>query len=115
MLSPVLLDRTGGVVVITLNRPASLNAMSDEAMHALERVLDELASDATVRAAIITGAARHSRPAETSANSADCSTEIRNRCLPRSNTTSGSSAKWSGCLFPSWRQSTASRWREDWS
>jgi enoyl-CoA hydratase/carnithine racemase len=58
MSSPILLDRTGGVVVITLNRPASLNAMSDEVMHALERVLDELASDATVRAAIVTGAGK---------------------------------------------------------
>lgn len=56
--APVVIDRSGGVAVITLNRPQSLNAMSAEVMHALERVLDALASDATVRAAIITGAGR---------------------------------------------------------
>jgi enoyl-CoA hydratase/carnithine racemase len=55
-MSPIVLDRSGGVVIITLNRPASLNAMSDEVMRAFEGVLDELASDATLRAAIITGA-----------------------------------------------------------
>ncbi len=56
MSGPVLLERTGAVAVITLNRPASLNAMSDELMHGLDRALDELAVDAAVRAAIITGA-----------------------------------------------------------
>ena len=58
MSSPILLDRTSGVAVITLNRPASLNAMSDEVVRELERVLDELASDVTVRAAIVTGAGK---------------------------------------------------------
>ncbi len=56
--SPILLDRSGGLVVITLNRPASLNAMSEELMRELERVVDELAADATVRVAIVTGAGK---------------------------------------------------------
>ena len=56
MSSPILLEHTGGVAVITLNRPASLNAMSDEVMHGLDRALEELAADTAVRVAIVTGA-----------------------------------------------------------
>jgi enoyl-CoA hydratase/carnithine racemase len=56
--SPILLDRRDGVAVITLNRPASLNFMSSEVMHELDRVLSELASEVTVRVAIITGAGK---------------------------------------------------------
>lgn len=55
-MSPIALDHSGGVATVTLNHPASLNAMSDELMHELERVLDELASDRSLRAAILTGA-----------------------------------------------------------
>ncbi|MBX6321052.1 MAG: AMP-binding protein [Rhodospirillaceae bacterium] len=55
---PVLLSRSGAVATITLNRPDSLNAMSGELIAALDRVLDELAADRTVRAAIVTGAGR---------------------------------------------------------
>ena len=54
----VITERIGSVVTITLNRPASLNALSEEVMRALERVLDELAADASVRAAIVTGAGK---------------------------------------------------------
>ncbi len=55
---PVLLERAAAVATITLNRPASLNAMSDEVVHALERIVDGLAADGTVRAAIVTGAGK---------------------------------------------------------
>src|SRR5690242_8617593 len=54
----VLLERAGAVVTITLNRPASLNAMSDEMVHGLEQVVDVLGADTTVRAAIVTGAGK---------------------------------------------------------
>jgi enoyl-CoA hydratase/carnithine racemase len=56
--SPVTLERIGAVAVITLNRPAALNAMSEEVVGGLDRVLEELATDATVRAAIVTGAGK---------------------------------------------------------
>ncbi|QEX15305.1 enoyl-CoA hydratase [Hypericibacter terrae] len=56
--NPVTLSRSGPVATITLNRPASLNAMSDEAVGGLDRVLDELAADGSIRAAIVTGAGK---------------------------------------------------------
>ncbi|MGH6643889.1 enoyl-CoA hydratase/isomerase family protein [Hypericibacter sp.] len=56
--NPVTLSRSGHVALITLNRPASLNAMSDEAVGGLDRVLDELAADSSMRAAIVTGAGK---------------------------------------------------------
>ena len=56
--SPVTLDRIGAVAVITLNRPESLNAMSAEVVGSLDKVLEELAADTTVRAAIVTGAGK---------------------------------------------------------
>lgn len=55
---PVLLAREDGIVTLTLNRPAALNALSEEVVRALERILDALAADETVRVAIITGAGK---------------------------------------------------------
>ncbi len=55
---PVLLEREGAVAVITFNRPAALNAMSDEVTRGLDRILDALAPDRSVRAAIVTGAGK---------------------------------------------------------
>jgi acyl-CoA synthetase (AMP-forming)/AMP-acid ligase II/enoyl-CoA hydratase/carnithine racemase len=54
----VILERTDGIAVVTLNRPNALNALSHGVMHALDGVLDELAADATLRAVIVTGAGR---------------------------------------------------------
>ncbi len=56
--APVIVERSGYVVTITLNRPASLNALSEEVMRVLERALDELAADVSVRVAIVTGAGK---------------------------------------------------------
>ncbi|HEY1723328.1 MAG TPA: enoyl-CoA hydratase/isomerase family protein [Magnetospirillaceae bacterium] len=55
---PVIVERAGAVAIITLNRPASLNAMSDEMVGALEWIVDDLAADDTIRAAIVTGAGK---------------------------------------------------------
>jgi acyl-CoA synthetase (AMP-forming)/AMP-acid ligase II/enoyl-CoA hydratase/carnithine racemase len=55
---PVLLSRSGYVVTITLNRPASMNALSPDVMDALDRVLDELHADVITRVVIVTGAGR---------------------------------------------------------
>ena len=55
---PVRVDRDGGVLTITLNRPDKLNSFN-EAMHAaLRGALDTAESDAGVRAVLLTGAGR---------------------------------------------------------
>lgn len=49
---------TGGVVVITLNRPARLNALDAHLVSALTDTLNAIASDRTCRVVIITGRGR---------------------------------------------------------
>ncbi|MFC4175055.1 enoyl-CoA hydratase [Microvirga sp. GCM10011540] len=48
----------GGVVVLTLNRPAQFNALSEEVLSALQTALDEIASDERVRCVVIAAAGR---------------------------------------------------------
>jgi len=55
---PVTLAVADGIATITLNRPDQLNAMSRDAMVALERIIDSLADFAGVRAVIVTGTGR---------------------------------------------------------
>ena len=56
--APVLVDRRDGYRVLTLNRPARLNAF-DEAMHqALMAALRDAEADAGCRALVLTGAGR---------------------------------------------------------
>jgi enoyl-CoA hydratase len=55
-MSIVLTNREQHVVTITLNRPDKLNALNEELLTELGRVLRELARDASVRCAILTGA-----------------------------------------------------------
>ncbi|HLH96550.1 MAG TPA: enoyl-CoA hydratase-related protein [Xanthobacteraceae bacterium] len=47
-----------GATILTLNRPAKLNALSNELLAAIVRALDAIELDRTVRAIIITGAGR---------------------------------------------------------
>jgi 2-(1,2-epoxy-1,2-dihydrophenyl)acetyl-CoA isomerase len=55
---PILIERQPGYCVVTLNRPARLNAFN-EAMHeALRAAIDEAESDADCRALLITGTGR---------------------------------------------------------
>ncbi|RSZ45848.1 MULTISPECIES: enoyl-CoA hydratase [unclassified Variovorax] len=55
----VLQTRDGrGVVTLTLNRPASFNALSEGMLGALEQALGEIVADTTVRAVIIAGAGK---------------------------------------------------------
>ncbi len=57
MNEPLLVERHGHVALITLNRPATRNALSgDDCFAAFERVLAELDADLGVRAAVLTGA-----------------------------------------------------------
>ncbi|MBL7501091.1 enoyl-CoA hydratase/isomerase family protein [Frankia sp. CNm7] len=55
---PVLIEARGAVRVVTLNRPASLNATDEELHGALERTWRELAADQEARAVVLTGAGR---------------------------------------------------------
>ena len=56
---PVLLvERSGGIATITLNRPEALNALNAELRDSIERAFCDLAEDAEIRVAIITGAGR---------------------------------------------------------
>lgn len=54
----VRLDRSKGLAILTLDRPDTLNAMSQEMMTALDRQLDALSQVRDLRAVIITGAGR---------------------------------------------------------
>lgn len=54
----LLYEQTGPVVVITLNRPDNLNALSRPLEEELHRALDEADADDTVRAIVLTGAGR---------------------------------------------------------
>jgi enoyl-CoA hydratase len=49
-------ERDGAIAILTLNRPAVLNALDAELLERLRRTLDDYASDATLRAVIVTGA-----------------------------------------------------------
>jgi enoyl-CoA hydratase/carnithine racemase len=56
MESSVLVDTRDGIAFITLNRPAAANALSRGLVTALEQALVEIGRDATLRAAVVTGA-----------------------------------------------------------
>jgi enoyl-CoA hydratase len=55
-MSTILVDRDDHVVTITLSRADKLNALSEELLTELARVLRDLMRDASVRCAILTGA-----------------------------------------------------------
>ncbi|HEU0168557.1 MAG TPA: enoyl-CoA hydratase/isomerase family protein [Chloroflexota bacterium] len=54
--SPVLLERRGRVAIVTLNRPAKLNAMSTQMMAELGEIIIGLDGDPDVGCIVITGA-----------------------------------------------------------
>ncbi len=56
MSDVVLVDRSDGVLTLTLNRPEALNALTVEAMALLADRLEGAAADPGVRAVVITGA-----------------------------------------------------------
>jgi enoyl-CoA hydratase len=51
-------DDRGGVSILTLNRPAKLNALSNDLLAAIMRVLDDIEIDPAVRVIVFTGAGR---------------------------------------------------------
>ncbi|HWI83582.1 enoyl-CoA hydratase [Ramlibacter sp.] len=55
----VLVTRDGrGVATLTMNRPANFNALSEEMLAALQRALDRLAADQSLRAVVLAGAGK---------------------------------------------------------
>lgn len=57
-LSPLRVERDGGVTVLTLNRPDVLNAFDEPLTEALNASLADCAADSAIRAVVITGAGR---------------------------------------------------------
>ena len=58
-MDDLLLDRPEpGIAVLRLNRPRRLNALSDDTVAELSRLLEALASDAELRVLILTGQGR---------------------------------------------------------
>ncbi|MBK7469589.1 MAG: enoyl-CoA hydratase/isomerase family protein [Betaproteobacteria bacterium] len=55
-MSFILTERRAATVVLTINRPESLNAISEAMANELERTLDALAADASARCVVIRGA-----------------------------------------------------------
>ncbi|MBK8739003.1 MAG: enoyl-CoA hydratase/isomerase family protein [Betaproteobacteria bacterium] len=55
-MSLILTERRAATVVLTINRPESLNAISKAMANELERTLDALAADASARCVVIRGA-----------------------------------------------------------
>jgi enoyl-CoA hydratase len=52
----LLIDRDGGVAIVTLNRPKVLNALNTQTLDELRRAILELRHDEAVRVVILTGA-----------------------------------------------------------
>lgn len=55
MTAPVLVERRGGVQVISINRPEARNALNAEAAHLIAAAADELDADDGLRVGILTG------------------------------------------------------------
>lgn len=56
--SPVLVEHSDGLMLITLNRPDKLNSFNEAQHRALKAAIDAAAADAKCRAIILTGAGR---------------------------------------------------------
>ncbi|MEN3975761.1 enoyl-CoA hydratase [Emcibacter sp. SYSU 3D8] len=59
MSEPVLLvEKTGEIATVTLNRPSAMNALSRELRGAIAAAVDELEADPAIRVMILTGAGK---------------------------------------------------------
>ncbi len=56
--TPLLVEREGPIMILTLNRPERLNALNRPLQRALERAFAEADSDPGIRVIVITGAGR---------------------------------------------------------
>ncbi|MFK7878890.1 enoyl-CoA hydratase [Roseobacter sp.] len=57
--APVLLDQSDGIATVTLNRPKTLNALSEEMLAALQSTLDRIGQDQTIKVVILRGQGAH--------------------------------------------------------
>src|SRR5438552_1477514 len=53
---PLLLEITGGVALITINRPDKLNALNDQVVDELAHAAERIASEDAIQGAVLTGA-----------------------------------------------------------
>lgn len=56
--TPLLVERDGGIAIVTLNRPQAMNALTVALRAALANTFAALEADAEIRVAILTGAGR---------------------------------------------------------
>lgn len=63
MSHTVLVEKTDGVVTVTMNRPDKLNSLTTELLEALSGNLKELAYDSSTRVVVLTGAGERGFPA----------------------------------------------------
>lgn len=54
----VLVEKSGGIATVTLNRPTAMNALSRQLRSAIATTFEELEADPTVKVAILTGAGK---------------------------------------------------------
>src|SRR6266852_3508370 len=54
----ILVEKTGELALVTLNRPKAMNALSRELRVAIAETFDDLEADPNVRVAILTGAGK---------------------------------------------------------
>jgi len=54
----ILFEKKGNIVVITMNRPAALNALNNDTLKELDAALAAIKDDADIRGAIITGSGK---------------------------------------------------------
>ena len=57
--APLLVERDGAVATLTLNRPNTINALSEEMLAALKNALDAIRDDRSVKAVILTTSGKH--------------------------------------------------------
>lgn len=57
--NPVLLEIDAGVAIVTLNRPRTMNVLSEDVLSALQEIWDGLAENRDVKAVILRGAGDH--------------------------------------------------------
>lgn len=80
----LLLEHDGAVAIVTINRPAALNALSLATLDDLRRVMHDLKRDAAVRAVVLTGAGEKSFVAGADITELAQQTPIAGRDLARS-------------------------------
>jgi enoyl-CoA hydratase len=75
----LLLERDGGVAILTINRPKVLNALNSQTLDELRRAILELKGDDGVRAVVLTGAGEKSFIAGADINELAAQTPVSGR------------------------------------